>query len=87
MESGKILVECFLLPVENSGVKNSREILIRKYCELHPEEIFTILSANPTLPYADSLVIIGGKKNIRKLYDYASGTSALSTGSGTAPIP
>src|SRR5450432_692145 len=59
---GKILVECFLLPVPNSGVKNSREILIRKYCELHPDEIFTILSANPTLTYADSLVIIGGKR-------------------------
>src|SRR5258708_39818993 len=63
--TGKILVDCFLLPVPNSGVKNSREILIRKYCELHPDEIFTILSANPTLTYADSLVIIGGKKNIR----------------------
>jgi hypothetical protein len=75
---GKILVECFLLPVPNAGVKNSREILIGKYCELHPDEIFTILSANPTLANADSLVITGGKKNIRKLYDYASGTSALS---------
>src|ERR1700733_415925 len=62
--TGKILVDCFLLPIPNSGVKNSREILIRKYCELHPDEIFTILSANPTLTNADSLVIIGGKKNI-----------------------
>lgn len=76
---GKILVECFLLPTENVGVKNSRNLLISKYCELHPDQIFTILSSNPTLPYADSLIVIGGKHNIRKLYDYASGNTALSS--------
>lgn len=74
---GKILVECFLLPVENPGIKSSRTDLIQKYCELHPNEIFTILSANPDLPFADSLIITGGKQNIRKLYDYASGNTVL----------
>ena len=76
---GKILVECFLLPTENVGVKPSRILLIRKYCELHPDQIFTILTNNPGLPFADSLIIIGGKYNIRKLYDYASGNTALSS--------
>jgi hypothetical protein len=74
---GKILVDCFLLPVENPGIKESRVILIRKYCEIHPDEIFVVLTANPGLPFADSLVITGGKKNIRKLYDYASGNTIL----------
>lgn len=59
---GSILVECFLLPVENPGVKESRILLIRKYCVLHPNEIFTILSANPELPFADSLIVYGVKK-------------------------
>ncbi|MDP4129745.1 MAG: hypothetical protein Q8918_09420 [Bacteroidota bacterium] len=76
---GKILVDCFLLPTENVGVKNSRNVLISKYCELHPDQIFTILSSNPSLPNADSLIIIGGRHNIRKLYDYASGNTALSS--------
>src|SRR5450631_1667682 len=76
---GKILVECFLLPVENPGVKSSRALLISKYCELHPDDIFTILSTTPDIPFADSLIIIGGKKNIRKLYDYASGNSVLAS--------
>jgi hypothetical protein len=76
---GKILVECFLLPVENPGVKASRILLTKKYCEIHPDEIFTILSSNPDFPFADSLIIVGGRKNIRKLYDYASGNSALAT--------
>jgi hypothetical protein len=74
---GKILVECFLMPVENPGVKGSRLLLIQKYSELHPEEIFTILTANPDLPFADSLIITGGKKNIRKLYDYSAGNTRL----------
>jgi hypothetical protein len=74
---GKILVECFLMPVENPGVKGSRILLIRKYSELHPEEIFTILTANPDLPFTDSLIIIGGKRNIRKLYDYSAGNTRL----------
>jgi hypothetical protein len=74
---GKILVECFLLPVENPGVKDSRVLLIRKYCELHPDQIFNVLSSNPFLPFADSLIIAGGRHNIRKLYDYASGSSVL----------
>jgi hypothetical protein len=75
--TGKILIDCFLLPVENPGIKSSRIILIRKYCDLHPEEIFVVLTSNPDLPFADSLIITGGKKNIRKLYDYASGNSIL----------
>ncbi len=61
-----------------SGVKDARTILIRKYCELHPDQIFTILSSNPYLPFEDSLIIIGGKHDIRKLYDYASGNTILS---------
>ena len=74
---GKIILDCFLLPVESAGVPQARNDLTRKYCELHPEDIFIILTANPNLPFADSLIIIGGRKNIRKLYDYASGTNTL----------
>jgi hypothetical protein len=76
---GKILVECFLLPSENPGVKPSRTVLVRKYCELHPDEIFGILSANPDLPFADSLIIRAGRRNIRQLYDYAAARTALAS--------
>ncbi|HTS43427.1 MAG TPA: hypothetical protein VMH01_03450 [Puia sp.] len=74
---GKILVECFLLPSENIGVKDSRIELLRKYCALHPDEIFEVLSANPGLPFMDSLIIMAGHRNIRKLYDYASARTVL----------
>ena len=76
---GKILVECFLRPSENIGVRPSRILLERKYCELHPEEIFTILVAHPDLPFEDSLIIVAGHRNIRQLYDYAAAHSSLAT--------
>jgi len=75
---GKILIECFLYPTENAGVRPARDILVRKYCEMHPDEIFSVLSANPYYTFADSLIIIAGHRNIRQLYDYASAKTTLS---------
>jgi hypothetical protein len=74
---GKILVECFLLPSENVGVKPSRLLLIKKYLELHPDDILGVLSGNPDLPFADSLIVVAGHRDIRKLYDYAAANTAL----------
>jgi hypothetical protein len=74
---GAILVDCFLLPSENKGVRSSRILLWRKYCELHPEDILSVLSAHPELPFADSLIIVAGHRDIRKLYDFAAAHSAL----------
>ena len=74
---GKILVECFLLPTENVGVKPSRLVLIRKYLELHPDEIFNVLSGNPDLPFADSMIVVAGHRDVRKLYNYAAANTAL----------
>src|SRR5580704_11500503 len=75
---GKILVECFLYPTENAGVHPSRDVLVRKYCEMHPDEIFSVLSGNPYYSFADSLIIVAGHRNIRQLYDYASARTTLS---------
>ncbi len=75
---GKILVECFLYPSENPGVRPSRDLLVKKYCELHPDEIFSVLTGNPYLPFADSLIIVAGHRNIRQLYDFASARTTLS---------
>ena len=75
--AGSILVECFLLPSENIGVRPSRDLLIKKYCELHPASILDVLRNNPNLPFADSLIIIAGHRNIRQLYDFAQADNFL----------
>jgi hypothetical protein len=74
---GLILVDCFLLPSENIGVKPSRILLIRKYCELHPGSILDVLRNNPDLPFADSLIIVAGHRDIRQLYDFAAASNPL----------
>ena len=68
---------------KNSGFKTSKNILVRKYCELHPEQTFatllTTLRQIPDLPFADSLIIAAGHLYPRQLYDYAAANNVLAT--------
>ena len=68
---------------KNSGYKTSKNILVRKYCELHPEQIFATLLNTlrqiPDLPFADSLIIVAGHLYPRQLYDYAAANNVLAT--------
>jgi hypothetical protein len=75
---GKILLECFLYPSENAGVRPSRDLLVKKYCVLHPDEILGILRNNPYYSFADSLIIVAGHRDIEQLYRYAQGNTTLS---------
>ncbi len=74
---GKLLIECFLLPSENPGVKPSRLLLTRKYLTLHPDDILSELSKNPQLPFANEFIQVAAHRDIRKLYDYAAARNAL----------
>jgi hypothetical protein len=74
---GKIIVECFLLPTENSGVQPSRIELLGKYMTMHPDEILHVLSRNPDLAFVDSLIVVAAYDNPNRLYDYAQGTGRL----------
>ena len=66
---------------KNSGYKTSKNILIRKYCELHPEQTFatllTTLRQIPDLPFTDSLIIAAGHRYPKQLYDYAAADNVL----------
>jgi hypothetical protein len=74
---GKILVECFLSPNINPGITSSRVLLLRKYCELHPDEILPVLSKNPSVPFANEFIKIAAYNDINKIYDYAAGRNVL----------
>jgi hypothetical protein len=76
-EVGRILVECFLYPTENAGVKPSRLYLTRRYCEMHPSLILSYLRNHPGLPFEDSLIVIAGHHDIRQLYDFAASSGEL----------
>ncbi|HKC34822.1 MAG TPA: hypothetical protein VKB95_02135, partial [Chitinophagaceae bacterium] len=66
---------------KNAGYKTSKNILVRKYCELHPEQTFakllTTLRENPDLPFMDSLIITAGHLYPKQLYDYAAAGNIL----------
>jgi hypothetical protein len=74
---GKLLIECFLFPTENEGVKNSRMLLTQKYLETHPDQILPELNKNPNLPFADHFIQVAAKRDVRKLYDYAAARNSL----------
>lgn len=73
------------LPIVRSGafdlnptIKTCRNIIIRKYCELNPSQIFFTLRQYPDLPGADSLIKIAAYRYPMSLYDNAAANNALS---------
>jgi hypothetical protein len=55
---------------KNAGFKAAQDIVVLKYCQLHPEQVFMVLKENPDVPFADSLVRTVAKKYPKQLYDY-----------------
>ncbi|HEU5164936.1 MAG TPA: hypothetical protein VFU29_05320 [Chitinophagaceae bacterium] len=66
---------------KNPGYKSSKNTLVKKYCELHPEQTFatllTTLRRIPDLPFTDSLIITAGRLYPKQLYDYAAANNIL----------
>ena len=79
-EAAKPLLDCKAFD-KNSGFKASRNLLVKKYCERNPDQVFptllTTLPQNPDLPFADSLIIAAGHLYPRQLYDYAAANNVL----------
>ncbi len=74
---GKVLVNCFTTPTPNAGIEPSKLLLIRKYCDLHPDEILPVLRNNPSVPFANELIKEAAYRDIRRLYNYAAARNAL----------
>lgn len=77
LEIGKILLANFALK-NNSGISDSKDLLLLKTCERFPENIMPILSRHPTVPFADSLLTVMAYRNPEEFYNYASAYDALS---------
>jgi hypothetical protein len=65
--------------VKNPGFATCQQLLVLKYCGLHPNKIFETLSQNPDMPFADSLVRTVAKKYPKQLYDYSQANNKLGT--------
>jgi hypothetical protein len=80
-EVGKALLDCTAFE-KNTGYRTSKNLLVKKYCETHPDQIFVTLLNTlqkiPDLPFADSLIIVAGHLYPKQLYDYAAASNVLS---------
>lgn len=61
----------------NPGLAQAKNLLVKKYCELHPDQIFYILKENPDVPFADSLIKTIARKYPDQLYNYAAANNKL----------
>lgn len=61
----------------NPGYKGLKNLLIKKYCGLHPDQVFRVLTENPDVPFGDSLIKAVAKKYPELLYDYAQAGNKL----------
>ncbi len=64
---------------KNPGFKASQDVVILKYCTLHPEQTFLTLKDNPNVHFADSLIRAVSRKYPKQLYDYAQANNRLGT--------
>lgn len=63
---------------KNPGYDNSKNLLVLKYCVLHPDQTFQTLRDNPSVPFADSMVRVVAQQYPRQLYDYSQASNKLS---------
>ncbi|MFI5129358.1 MAG: hypothetical protein ACHQFX_05175 [Chitinophagales bacterium] len=61
----------------NAGYKYSQNLVVLKYCSLHPDQTFTVLRDNPDLPFTDSLIKSVARKYPVQLYNYAQANNRL----------
>src|SRR5688572_21418479 len=61
----------------NAGYKSARDLMVLKYCQLKPAEIFITLKNNPDVPFADSIIKAVAKKYPGQLYTYAQASNKL----------
>ncbi|HLG39159.1 MAG TPA: hypothetical protein VI461_05795, partial [Chitinophagaceae bacterium] len=62
---------------KNAGFRTAQNLVILKYCGLHPEKIFITLRDNPDIPFADSLIRTVATKYPVQLYNYAQASNRL----------
>jgi len=64
---------------KNAGYGNCQDVLIKKYCALHPDKVFLKLRDNINVPFRDSLIKSAGYRDPGQLYNYAAANNRLGT--------
>jgi hypothetical protein len=62
---------------KNIGLKKSKDLIVWKYCQQHPENILIALNKNTANEYADTLIIQAAFFDPELLYNYAAAPNEL----------
>ncbi len=62
---------------KNVGTEDVKNILLCKYCRLHPNRILNILSEHPALPCIDSLLVTAARLDPEAIYNYTGVQDSL----------
>ena len=74
IEVGEIISKSY--PFQNSPNKNEiYKLLVLKACRRHPDRILPILTSNPNISFADSLIKLVAYHNQEDVYTYAQSTN------------
>jgi hypothetical protein len=74
VEIGAIIVRCFPFQ-KNSGLAESKDLIVLKQCQRDPEKILPILRQNPNVWFADSLIKMVARTHQEDIYTYAQSTN------------
>ncbi|HEX8277431.1 MAG TPA: hypothetical protein VF540_02005, partial [Segetibacter sp.] len=74
-EIGNIILKCIPF-IKSKGLAESKEILLLKTSEKHPEKTFSILRANPNASFTDSLLTVVARTQQEDIYTYAQSTNS-----------
>ena len=61
----------------NTGINKSKDLIVWKYCQQHPEYILTALTKKVDNEFADTLIIKAAFYDPEKLYNYAAAPNEL----------
>lgn len=69
--AGYIIVNCVSF-ADNEGNAPSKQLLVLKYCNEHPEKMMTIISEHLDMPFVDSLIVVAAHRDPDELYTYSA---------------
>src|SRR6266487_195253 len=77
-ETGKILIHTIAFS-NDVAIEACKNIVTLKYCDKYKDKAIAVLSRNPNLPFADSLISVIARRDPESVYNYAAATTALAT--------
>lgn len=75
-EVGNILIKSVAFS-DNVGIAQCKDIVLLKYCNLHPERAMNMLIEEPDARFADSLIVAIARRSPENIYTFAAASNSL----------